>query len=235
MGWWTNAPNQTTLYKDLQAMGYSIKPLTSWFPGKTNLPSAIILEIWPGAKPLEIQQQWLYNILAEAPVICVVSEELVPELSRWLPITPMALLLRPLRLLQLQLTIQNVALRSGHHKKKKETPSFQFLNDSIFLREGTRFIRMPMKEILFLAADRRYCKVVTSTNSYLHTLPLNSLMDQLPESRFIRVHRSFGVQLNAITALTSKNLFINDRSIPIGEQYKEVVREQLFQLTLKSG
>ena len=59
-------------------------------------------------------------------------------------------------------------------------------------------------------------------------MSLKSLEEQLPSAQFIRCHKSFIVNKDVVTALETGNLILGDKSIPIGQSYKDKVIEEVF-------
>ncbi|HAA15991.1 MAG TPA: hypothetical protein DCE41_31525 [Cytophagales bacterium] len=236
LGFMTNHATNLGLYKDLRAQGYSIQMLDPYRENALPPIDAIIWDLWTTEEPIE---QTLHSFIGltrtlQKPILVVAEEQLATALPVLINY-PSAILLRPARLLQVQLTlgILNRAARSQTPKTKTKEPLWS--EQAVFIREGTRFHRLSIDQIRYLEADRRYCRVITEKKNYVYSITLVNLLDQLPPGYFIRVHRSFAVQVNAITAVSAKHIYLGKQEIPIGEQYKGVVREQLFQYTLKSG
>lgn len=99
------------------------------------------------------------------------------------------------------------------------------------------------KEYLFITADRKQVKVLFSdilyveslknyikikTNSKTHIIKHGiSAFEKLLDSRFLRIHRSYIVNTNKVTAFTKHDIEINTIEIPIGDSYKELVKNSL--------
>jgi len=90
-------------------------------------------------------------------------------------------------------------------------------------------VKVLLKEILYVEADRNYCKVFTETESYLLSVPLRNIEAQLPADQFIRVHRSFVVNLQKIDAISEYHeyLTVHSRQIPIARRAKKEVVKRL--------
>ena len=54
-------------------------------------------------------------------------------------------------------------------------------------------------------------------------MSMKSLEDQLPSSKFIRIHKSYIVSIAAITSIRKNSLFIGPAEFPVGDSYKEVL------------
>lgn len=98
----------------------------------------------------------------------------------------------------------------------------------LVIKSGYDFYRVATDEILYIESYSEYVhyqlangKKVTSNQS------LSKLLSSLPDS-FIRVHRSYIVNGQKVSGLKGRELFINDRTIPISDSYYEKVKSVLF-------
>lgn len=237
LGYVTNSPRPDSLFKDLHALGHQVIPLHVLKNMDSGvLPDVIIWDLWEtDQSPRELWEELeIPPQVSGVPILGVVPDTYLNLLAdvEWGNLT--SWLLRPVRLLQLQLMLRTL-VRASQQPQIPTAHQHRLAPNAIFLKDGTRFQRLPLSEILYLEADRRYCKVVTRQKSHIHTLPLQSLLEQLPPQRFLRVHRSFAIQTHAVTALSAKSLYIENKAIPVGELYKEEVKNRFFQYMLKSG
>jgi DNA-binding LytR/AlgR family response regulator len=75
---------------------------------------------------------------------------------------------------------------------------------------------------------REYVSFHISTGRITALMSLKSLEEKLPTKHFIRCHKSFIVNKNLVSALDSGSLILGEKSIPIGQSYKEKVIEAIF-------
>ncbi len=54
-------------------------------------------------------------------------------------------------------------------------------------------------------------------------MSLRSLEEQLPAAKFIRIHKSYLVGIDSITAIRKNSVFIQDAELPVGETYRDVI------------
>ena len=78
-----------------------------------------------------------------------------------------------------------------------------------------------MHEIIYLEALRDYTCIVTSNRKYAVLSPLGTLIKEKGFSSFVRIHRSYAIQKHYVTKITSKEIFLANRVLPIGRSYKE--------------
>jgi DNA-binding LytR/AlgR family response regulator len=70
---------------------------------------------------------------------------------------------------------------------------------------------------------REYVKITTKEKNILTKFQMNQIEEMLPKDNFIRVHRSFIVAKDKISAFTATDVEVNNKAIPIGRSYKELV------------
>jgi DNA-binding LytR/AlgR family response regulator len=99
--------------------------------------------------------------------------------------------------------------------------------DHIFLKQDNRLVKLWFDDILYIEASKDFSKVYLKERTMLASAHLKLMEDMLPTSRFIRVHRSFLVALDKISALQGNTIEIGKQEIPIGTTYKEELLKRL--------
>lgn len=107
--------------------------------------------------------------------------------------------------------------------EKKNPPTAEVRNDFLFLKSEYKIRRINFNDIHYIEGLKDYVKV------YLHhekrpILTLSSLKvleSKLPPSVFMRVHRSYIVNLDSIHTIERNRIVFGDVRIPVSEQYKE--------------
>lgn len=98
---------------------------------------------------------------------------------------------------------------------------------SIFINVSSRLIKLNLDDILFLEARGDYVQVKTSSKKHLVHTTLKRFMEKLPENKFIKVHRSYIVNLNAIVDIEDNSILIAEDIIPISRANKEDLLQKL--------
>jgi len=91
--------------------------------------------------------------------------------------------------------------------------------DYIFVKEGIRFIKVNIDEILFIEGLKNYVASHTVTQKIVSLQRLKALEDQLPADKFIRVHNSYIIAKGAISSVKENEIRVGTTKIPIGETY----------------
>ncbi len=93
--------------------------------------------------------------------------------------------------------------------------------DFIFLREDKVDYKVKLSDIMYLEACGNYVKVFARKKMYLVNETLTAFETQLPESDFIRVHKSFIISLNKIEQIIGNMVKMGDANIPLGNYYRK--------------
>ena len=93
-------------------------------------------------------------------------------------------------------------------------------NDSfIFLKVDKKLVKIKFEDILYIESLKDYIKVFTTIENYLVHKPLTSITEELPESNFIRIHRSFTIAIDKVKSIEGNLVEIGATRIPIGRKY----------------
>jgi DNA-binding LytR/AlgR family response regulator len=93
----------------------------------------------------------------------------------------------------------------------------------ILLYADKKSVRVAAEQILYVESEKDYMKVVTDEKTIVVRQTLQELEEMLPPDLFVRVHRSFLVAKNRVTAFSALLLEIGGKTIPIGRQYRDQV------------
>jgi len=91
--------------------------------------------------------------------------------------------------------------------------------DYIFVKDGTRYVKVDIRDILFIEGLKNYVSIHTATQKIITLQRLKTLEDLLPPEKFIRVHNSYIVAKAAISSVKDNEIDIGSARIPIGETY----------------
>lgn len=98
--------------------------------------------------------------------------------------------------------------------------------ESFFVKSDYRIVRLSYRHIIYIEGLKDYVKIYTEGDSHA-TVALTSMTrmaDFLPKN-FIRVHRSFIVNMDHVSVIDRGQIVIAGRSINIGDSYKDAVSD----------
>ena len=116
---------------------------------------------------------------------------------------------------------QNIDFNNG---KAEEKLTIQ--PTSIFLKANKKIFKYYLVDILFIEGSGNYIKVHTQNDKPLMVLDkLTDLLEKLPPRQFLRVHKSFIINISHIIKIEGNVLFIRDREIPISNTFRKDLDE----------
>jgi DNA-binding LytR/AlgR family response regulator len=120
-------------------------------------------------------------------------------------------------------------------KGNKKEDSIDHNDKFLFIKSEYKIVRINYPDIRYIEAMQEYVRIYLENQKPIMTLmSLKKMEEHLPKDAFMRVHRSFIVNLNKITTVERNRIvFDNDTYIPISGQYKEKFQEFLNDKFLK--
>lgn len=97
--------------------------------------------------------------------------------------------------------------------------------DYIFVKADKKLIKIRFNDIFFIEGLKDYVILHTPNGRTVTLQTMKSLEDKLPSDIFMRVHRSYIINIKRIDMLEGNSVHINKKSIPIGKNYKDVLLE----------
>jgi DNA-binding LytR/AlgR family response regulator len=86
--------------------------------------------------------------------------------------------------------------------------------------------RIPFKEILYLQSLGNYIKLYTQGKSYVVLLSTKEAEAMLPKGKFVRIHKSFIINMSRVTACNAESVMLDTEKLPIGKTYKKFFLEK---------
>ncbi|WP_410221391.1 LytR/AlgR family response regulator transcription factor [Pedobacter sp.] len=96
-----------------------------------------------------------------------------------------------------------------------------------FIRESNAIKRIKIDDIIFLEATGDYVKIFFANQTYSIYSTFKEIEQKLPGDIFLRVHRSFIVNLNKIDTAEGKTLIINNHFVPVSNTYKADLNKRM--------
>jgi len=199
---------------------------------KQNVPDILLMDIalkgeLDGVDTVKIMQND-YDI----PVIYLTANSDDANFNKAKTTNPYAFISKPFKKLDLQraieLTINQIQCRQDSDGNATLDNSRPFiLSDCIFVRHHERMVKVDIKDILYIEAERNYCRIYSKDKEYLLVMTLKDMDAKLPNRHFIRVHRSFIVNLSQIDEVATSHIVIARKAIPVSKTLKEELLNRL--------
>ena len=200
---------------------------------KENKPDIILLDInlkgnLDGIETAT-QIQQLYNI----PIIYLTANADEGTFNKAKTTKPAAFISKPFKQLDLQRAIELTISRMADYEtdivteKNKEEEIPYILSDRIFVRHKEKMVKIMIAGILYIEADRNYSRIFTANKEYLLSITLKLMEEKLPQSFFLRVHRSYLINITQIEEVLESHVMIAQKAIPLGIGLKEKLLQRI--------
>jgi two-component system, LytTR family, response regulator LytT len=147
------------------------------------------------------------------PFIFLTSTSDQTTIDTALKSVPAAYLIKPVNKISLYTSIE-LAFSSF-------TKEEMIINDGIFIKDKEAFVKVMLDDILYFKSAGNYVDVFTGNKTYLIRSTLSSLIDEFLPANFIRIHKSFLINMKKTIGFNHENVtMVNSKNIPIGENYK---------------
>jgi len=95
-------------------------------------------------------------------------------------------------------------------------------DDFLFIKSEYKIVRVKLNDIKYIEGMREYVRIhLTNEKPIMTLLSMKAVEQQLASTTFMRVHRSYIVNLNKITTIERNRIVFDKVYIPVSEQYKK--------------
>jgi len=130
-------------------------------------------------------------------------------------------LLKPISFERFLKAINKLNMETAEIKKPVTTSAKD--DAFIYVKSEKKNVKILLRDILFIESLKDYIKIHTGDKTIITQVPISTIEQRLPDN-FLRIHRSFIVAKDKITAYTQHDLEIGKLQIPIGRNYKAIVQ-----------
>lgn len=142
-------------------------------------------------------------------------------------------LLKPLDVNRLEKAVKKAVLYRELLSEKKNTIESN-TQDFLFIKADRRYHKIYFKDVWFVEGLKDYVIIHTRNQKLITAMNLKSMHQKLPAEDFMRVSKSYVVNLEYIDSFDNHTLYINESEIPLGEVYKKDFFEKYSGGTLRS-
>lgn len=114
-------------------------------------------------------------------------------------------------------------------KTNKDRPAAAAKAEYFFLNADYSQVKIMFNDISWIEGVRDYIKIYLKSpgKPLLFRSSLKAIEPEFPDAKFIRIHKSYIVSIESISAVRKTSLFIKDMELPIGETYRDAVEKLL--------
>jgi len=138
-------------------------------------------------------------------------------------------LLKPINYSRFYKAVERASEKSGLVARDEEPRAES--KEEIFVKESSSLIRIKFDDIRFIEAQENYISLQTFEKRHLIHFTMKAIEKELPEGKFIRIHRSYFVNVDRIDSITGNQINVKLKNetarLPIGKSYKENLMSKL--------
>ncbi len=201
---------------------------------KSRPPQVALLDIDLGKGPDGVSiAQVLREELPQVAIIFITAFSDEGTLERVRPTFPDGYLVKPWEEDDLRVVLDIVGFRvlSQHGQARTDTnaaPGSGETDDHLFVRKHDGYERIYKHSIRWIQARGAYADIHTTDGRFTVSVPLRVMLERLgDDAQFVRVHRSYAVNISAIERFESETLLIDGEEIPVSKANRAALREQL--------
>jgi DNA-binding LytR/AlgR family response regulator len=110
-------------------------------------------------------------------------------------------------------------------KQKTAAPG---ITGYFFIKCNHKFEKVNFTDLLYVEAMQNYCIVHVPGRKLITYITFSSLQEKLPPQRFVKVHKSYLVALDKVTAIEGNEILIGQSRIPISRHLKDEVMKRIM-------
>ncbi|TVQ09447.1 MAG: DNA-binding response regulator [Bacteroidetes bacterium] len=198
---------------------------------RENQPDIVLLDINLKGNIDGIQTAELMQKEHDIPVIYLTANADDAHFNRAKATHPYAFISKPYKSLDLKRAIELTASRlqsasqaethsTVENPSSKDKSSF-ILTDSIYVRNHDKMVKIIVKDIFYIEAERNYCRIFSRDKEYLLVMTLKDLSEKLPQGHFVRVHRSYIVNVEHVDEVAISHVAVAKKAIPLSKSYRD--------------
>lgn len=145
----------------------------------------------------------------KVPFIYLTAYENAKVISEAVATSPYSYLTKPFKNSDLIASIELAIIKSSKEDKPQPT---------ILVKDGEYKVELPLEDINFINSEGNYLLFYTNEKTYKSRATISQILELLPPSKFIQIHRAFIVNKDKIEKYNAKNVVIKNTIIPLSKK-----------------
>jgi len=192
---------------------------------KENKPDIILMDIQLKGNLDGIETVQLIQKEYEIPIIYLTASVDNVHFNRAKATKPYAFISKPFKKLDLQRAIELTVSRMMKNNSQKESNDDKcvspfVLSDCIFVKRNEKMVKIFIKDIYYIEAERNYCRIFSKERECLLVMTLKDIDEKLPPEHFVRIHRSYVVNLSHVDEVAGSHVVITKKAIPLSKSLR---------------
>lgn len=124
--------------------------------------------------------------------------------------------------------------RVRYFSEAEASQHIQTNEEFLFIKSEYKIVKIAYSDILYIEGMREYVRIFIKDSKAVMTLmSMKKMEEHLPKSHFMRVHRSYIVNLNRVSVIERMRIVFDKVYIPVSDQYKDAFQKFIDQKFLK--
>ena len=197
------------------------------------LPDLILMDIQLKGKKNGIDLAEELRQTIDVPIVFLTSSSGKDIVKKVNHIRPDGFITKPFTsesiITSIELALQT--FRQSNEKASKMIGSPDKLDSEIFIRENGWLKKIMVNDIEWIKADGSYTHIYVMGRQYTLRNTVKEVILKLPENQFVRIHKSYIVNMKKVDALSSSAVKIEETEIPVGRNYYHKLLQKINKLS----
>lgn len=229
------------IQNSLKKLGYSVPSIENSGEDAIDAagqhrPDLILMDIMLKGEISGIEAAEQIKNRYQIPVIFLTAYADESTLSKAKVTEPYGYIIKPFKEIDLHTSIEMALYKHGKEQEvRKERDLYSSIvldksvDDCIFVKSNSRLVKVKTKDIYFVEALKDYVIIHAKDGKYTVHSTMKDMLSKLSTTEFLRVHRSFIVRVDKITAIEQSNLVMEDdkKQVPVGGSYRDELLSRL--------
>lgn len=131
-------------------------------------------------------------------------------------------LLKPITSISFNIAVRKVLKQHNLIYPKNSEGEF------VLLKSNFKKVKVVLRDIIWVKAIGDYVKIVTDKQNFVVQFTMKRFEKMLPDDKFLRIHKSYIVNLRNVDQFNGRNVEINGNSLPLSRSKKELLENKLM-------
>jgi two-component system LytT family response regulator len=133
-------------------------------------------------------------------------------------------LLKPIPYPRFLQACEKVQKNIDKNEVKQGTPG----NENLFVKDGYNWVRIYIKDLLYVKAEDNYVNLIEEQRQTLVRMTVQEFLSKVPSESFIRIHKSYAVNVACVERIQGNTLLIGNVTIPVSKTFVAEVTRYLI-------
>jgi len=161
------------------------------------------------------------------PFIYVTAHSDTYTLHKALDTQPSSYIIKPFKKTDIYIAIELALSSFDPDKGDKLLPDTNTTRENIMIRVKGSIVKVTLRDVLYAKAEGNYTMLYSIKGKYLLRGNLLETIENYLNHDFIRVHKSFAVQIDKVTSVSQNHVMLGTEEIPLGRTFKEALLERM--------